>query len=239
MPRLAISLDQVAVLRESRRGSGPDPVAAAYIAEMAGADAIAVHLRSDRRHVQERDVEVLGKTVTVPFHLVTASTMEAVRAAATWKPDTVTLVPERREEVTTEGGLDVLLTMSQLERTVASLRESGFAVTLLVEPDLDQIRAAAKLSSTAVMINARHYTEAEGDQAAERELVRLYEAVKGATRLRTKVVVGLGVTYGCARAIASIPDVVEVRVGHAVVSRACLVGLDRAVREMKALVSSA
>src|SRR5262245_40148015 len=166
MPKLAISLDQVAVLRESRRGTGPDPVAAAYMSEMAGAEGIAVHLRSDRRHVQERDIEVLRRTVTVPLHLLTAATLDAVRAAATFKPDTVTLVPERREEVTTEGGLDVLLALSHLERTVGSLRESGFAVTLLVEPDLDQIRAAAKISASAVMINARHYTEAEGEQAA-------------------------------------------------------------------------
>jgi len=237
MPKLGVNLDQVAALRESRRAPVPDPVAAAYIAEMAGADAIAVHLRADRRHIQERDLEVLRRTVTVPLQLMTAATTEALKVAATWKPDTVTLLPERREEVTTEGGLDILLSMGHVERTVASIKESGFKVTLLVDPELDQIRAAAKIGADGVQINTRHFAEAEGEIAAERELTRLQEAVKGANKLRLKVIVGLGLTYACARAVASIPNVSEIRVGHAVIARGCLVGLDRAVREMKALLA--
>lgn len=237
MPKLGIRLDQVAALRESRRASDPDPVAAAYVAEMAGADAVVVHLRSDRRHVQERDLEVLRRTVTVPLHLMTAATTEALKVAATTKPDTVTLVPERREEVTTEGGLDILLSFSHLERTVGSLRESGFKVTLLVDPELDQIRAAAKLGADAVQVNTRHYAEAEGEIAAERELTRFQEAVRGAVKLRMRVVAGLGLTYATVQEVARVPDVAEIRVGHAVVARACLVGLDRAVREMRALVA--
>src|SRR5262245_10841299 len=145
MPRLGVSLDQVAVLREARRSSVPDPVAAAYFAEMAGADAVVVHLRTDRRHTQERDLEVLRRTVSVPLHLMTAATAEALRIAAAMKPDTVTLVPERREEVATEGGLDVLLTGGHLERMMGTLKEASFPVTLLVDPELDQIRAVAKL----------------------------------------------------------------------------------------------
>lgn len=238
MPKLAIGLDQVAVLRQSRRARDPDPVAAAYIAEMAGADAIVIHLRSDRRHVQERDVEVLRRTVTTPLHLMTAATAEALRVAAAMEPDTVTLVPERHEEVTTEGGLDVLLTGAHMHRIVGSLQESGYTVTLLVDPELDQIRAAAKLSADGVQINARHYADAEGEIACERELARLQEAARGARRLKLKVCAGLGVTYACAATIAAIPDLSEIRVGHAVIARACLVGLERAVREMKALVSS-
>src|SRR5512134_4054815 len=124
MPTLTIGLDQVATLRESRRAAEPDPVAAAFLAQAAGADGIAVHLRSDRRATQERDLEILRRTVTVPFHLMTAATGEALKVAATYKPDTVTLVLERREEVTTEGGLDVLLSAGVVERLVASLRES-------------------------------------------------------------------------------------------------------------------
>lgn len=236
MPRLTISLDQVAALRQARRSSEPDPVSAAFIAQMAGADGIAVHLYSDRRHTQERDLEILRHTVTVPLHLVTAATMEATRVAASTKPDTVTLVPERREEVTTEGGIDVLLSAAIIDRTLGSLRESGFEVTLLVEPELDQIRAAAKASASSIMINARHFSEAEGEAAAERELTRLQEAVRGASRLRLKVIVGLGLGYSTAAEVAKIPDVHEIRVGHAVISRACLVGLDRAVRELKSLV---
>lgn len=236
MPRLTISLDQVAALRQARRGAEPDPVAAAFIAQMAGADGIAVHLYADRRHVQERDLEILRHTVTVPLHLMTAATSEAVRVAAAAKPDTVTLLPERREEVTTEGGIDVLLSAAIIDRTLGALRESGFEVTLLVEPELDQIRAAAKASASSIQINARHFAEAEGEAASQRELLRLQEAVRGASRLHLKVIVGLGLTYGAAAEVAQIPDVHEIRVGHAVIARACLVGLDRAVRELKDLV---
>jgi len=237
MPRLALSLDQVAALRQSRRGQDPDPVAAAYIAELAGADGILVHLRSDRRHVQERDLEILRRTVTVPLHLVTAATAEAERVAATVKPDTVTLVPERREEVVTEGGLDLLLSGAHIGRIVASLQASSFKVTLLVDPELDQIRAAAKLAANAVQLNTRHFAEAEGEIARERELTRLQEAVRGANRLRLHVLAGLGLSYATAGEVARIPDVSEVRAGHAVIARAMLAGLDRAVREMKSLIA--
>jgi pyridoxine 5-phosphate synthase len=236
VPKLGISLDQVASLRESRRSADPDPVAAAYLVSMAGADSVCVHLRSDRRHIQERDMEILRRTVQVPLHLLTAATSEALKVAATTKPDTVTLVPERREEVSTESGLDILLNMGHVERMVATIREAGFKVSILVDPELDQIRAAAKISASAVVINARHFCEAEGEMAAERELLRLQEAVRGGSRLKLTVIVGHGLTYGTARKVAAIPDVTEIRVGHAVIARACLVGLDRAVREMKALV---
>jgi pyridoxine 5-phosphate synthase len=236
MPRLAINIDQVAVLRESRRSQAPDPVAAAFVAEMAGADSIVVHLRSDRRHVQERDAEILRRTVTVPLQLMTAATSESTRSVSTVKPDGVTLVPERREEVTTEGGLDVLLNLGLLDRLVATIRESQFKVSILVEPDLDQIRAAAKISADGVMLNTRHFAEAEGEMAAERELQRLQEAVRGASRLKLGVSAGLGLTYATVRAVAIIPEVSEIRVGHAVVARGCIVGLDRAVREMRELV---
>jgi len=237
MPRLALSLDQVAALRQSRGGADPDPVAAAYIAEMAGAEGVLLHLRSDRRHVQERDLEVLRRTVTVPLHLVTAATVEAERVAAEVKPDTVTLVPERREEIVTEGGLDLLLSGTHIGRIVSSLQQSAFKVTLLVDAELDQIRAAAKIGANAVQINTRHYAEAEGEMARERELTRLQEAVRGASRLRLQVLAGLGLSYATAGAVARIPDVAEVRAGHAVIARAMLTGLDRAVREMKSLVA--
>jgi len=237
MPRLALSLDQVAALRQSRGGADPDPVAAAYIAEMAGAEGVLLHLRSDRRHVQERDLEVLRRTVTVPLHLVTAATVEAERVAAEVKPDTVTLVPERREEIVTEGGLDLLLSGTHIGRIVSSLQQSAFKVTLLVDAELDQIRAAAKIGANAVQINTRHYAEAEGEMARERELTRLQEAVRGASRLRLQVLAGLGLSYATAGAVARIPDVAEVRTGHAVIARAMLTGLDRAVREMKSLVA--
>lgn len=238
MPRLGINLDQFAALRQSRRTQEPDPVAAAYVAEMAGADSIVVHLRSDRRHIQERDTEVLRRTVTRPLHLMTAATAEALRAAAAMKPDTVTLVPERREEVATEGGIDLLLTGAHIARIIGSLQDSGFPVTLLVDPELDQIRAAAKFEVNGVLINTRHFAEAEGAAASERELTRLQEAARGAKRLRLEVVAGLGLTYTSVPGVAAIPDVEEIRVGHAVVARACLVGLDRAVREMKELAAS-
>jgi pyridoxine 5-phosphate synthase len=237
MPGLAISLDQVAGLRQSRRAGDPDPVAASYIAEMAGADGILVHLRSDRRHIQERDLEVLRQTVTTSLHLVTAATVEAERVAATVKPATVTLVPERREEVVTEGGLDLLLSGAHLGRIVHSLQASRFSVTLLVDPELDQIRAAAKLEANAVQINTRHFAEAEGEAAQDRELMRLQESIRGANKLRLQVYAGLGLGYSTVAAVATIPHVSQIRVGHSVIARACLVGLDRAVREMKALLN--
>ncbi len=236
MPLLTIVLDQVAALRQARRSAEPDPVAAAYLAQMAGADGIAVHLYGDRRHVQERDVDVLRQTVTAPLHLMTAATAESVRVASAMKPATVTLLPERREEVTTEGGIDVLLSAAVVDRTLGALHESGFKVTLLVEPELDQIRAAAKAGADALQINTRHFAEAGEESASERELMRLQEAVRGASKLRMKVIAGLGLNYATAARVARIPEVSEIRVGHAVIARACLVGIDRAVREMKALV---
>src|SRR5881397_2254499 len=158
--RLGVNVDHVATIREARRGREPDPVAAALLAELAGADGITVHLRGDRRHIQDRDVDLLRRTIATRLNLETAATPQMITIAATHKPDTVTLVPERREEITTEGGLDVLLNQNLVRKTVVDLRETAVDVSIFVDPDFDQIRAISKLEVGAIEINTAKYSEA-------------------------------------------------------------------------------
>jgi pyridoxine 5-phosphate synthase len=234
MPRLCINLDHVATLREARRHADPDLISAAVLARIAGADALAVHLRGDRRHVQESDVERLRETAGLPLRLRLANSSELVHHATTFKPDLLTIVPERRDEVTTEGGIDVMLDQSSLQRVVRSLHESGLRVGLFVEPELEQIRAVAKSEAEVVEINAFHYGTARGDEAMSRELERLATAAKSGLKMGLQVHVGHGLGYRTVAALGSLPGVTEVQVGHAVASRAILTGFGEAVAEMRA-----
>jgi pyridoxine 5-phosphate synthase len=233
MPRLCVNLDHVATLREARKGSDPDLISAAVLARLAGADALAVHLRGDRRHVQEEDVERLRATVRLPLRLRLANSSELVHRAAAFKPDLVTVLPERRDEITTEGGVDVLLDQSSLQRQVRSLHESGLRVGLFVEPDLDQVRAVAKAGADVVEMNAYYYGTAAGHEAAAREIERLATAVQAGARLGLEVHAGHGLSYGTVGAVGAIPGLAEVQVGHAVVARGVLTGLREAVAEIR------
>ena len=234
MPRLCINLDHVATLREARKGSDPDMISAAVLARLAGADTLALHLRGDRRHVQEADVERLHATVHLPLRLRLANSSELVHQASALKPDLVTIVPERRGEVTTEGGVDVLLDQISLQRVVHGLREAGLRVGLFVEPELDQVRAVAKAEADVVEINAYRYGTARGEDAAARELERLEMAVKAGVKMGLEVHAGHGLDYVTIGAVGVLPGLAEVQIGHAVVARALLTGIREAVADLRA-----
>ncbi len=234
--RLGVNVDHIATLREARRGREPDPVAAAVLAEMAGADGITVHLRGDRRHIQDRDVDLLRRTIATRLNLEAAATPQMVTAASTYKPDTVTLVPERREEITTEGGLDVLLNQNLVRKTAQDLRAAGVPVSVFVDPDYDQIKAISKLEIGLIEINTARYSEAmkPGQAAAEADTVA--QCARAASKLGLKVFAGHGLNYRNVRRIVEIPEIEELNIGHSIVARAALVGMERAVREMLELM---
>lgn len=234
--KLGVNVDHIATLREARKIDEPDPVAAAVLAELAGADGITIHLRGDRRHIQERDLELLRKTIQTRLNLEAAATQPMVAMAATHKPDQVTLVPERREEITTEGGLDVLLNQNLIRKTVADLRETGIGVSIFVDPDYDQIKATAKLQIGCIEINTAKYSEALRPEQAAAEAASIALAARAAAKLGLRVFAGHGLNYRNVRPIVAIPEIEELNIGHAIVARAALVGMERAVREMKALL---
>jgi pyridoxine 5-phosphate synthase len=237
--RLGVNVDHVATVRQARRAKEPDPVRAAVLAELGGADGITVHLRADRRHIQDRDVEILRQVVTTRLNLEMAATQEMLRIALTVKPDQVTLVPERREEITTEGGLDVVLNSVQLRPVIRTLRDGGLHVSLFVDPELDQVREAYKLDAHAVEINTAAYAEAQDEKIRERELRKASDAARHGRKLGLAVHAGHGLDYQNVHAIAALPEVEEVNIGHSVVGRAMLVGMERAVREMAQVLRAA
>jgi pyridoxine 5-phosphate synthase len=230
-PRLGVNVDHVATLRQQRGTRYPDPVFAAGQAELAGADQITVHLREDRRHVQERDVRILRDTVQTLLNLEMAATDAMVAFARLVRPDTVTLVPERREERTTEGGLDVVNDEIALHRVVQELLGDGLAVSLFVDPSRPQLDACRRTGARVVELHTGDYAEA-GARGRPKELERLREAAALAQDLGLTVAAGHGLDYVNVRAVAAIPAVEELNIGHSIVSRAVLVGFDAAVRQM-------
>jgi len=232
MPRLGVNIDHVATVRQARRTRKPDPVHAALLAELGGASGITVHLRGDRRHVQDRDLEVLRQTVTTRLNLEAAVTQEMTRIALTVKPNQVTLVPERREEITTEGGLDVVLNSSQIRPMVKTLQDAGIDASLFVDPELEQVKEAHKLDAHAVELNTAAWCEASGARAREQALRKLTDAARLGRKLGLAVHAGHGLDYHDVGEIAAISEVSELNIGHAIVARALLVGMERAVREM-------
>ncbi len=233
MLSLGVNIDHIATIRQARRTVEPDPVAAAVIAELAGADGITVHLREDRRHIQDRDVRLLRQTVRTHLNLEMAATEEMVAIALEIRPDYVTLVPERREEITTEGGLDVAGQMDRLGKVVSQLQGSGIPVSLFVDPDPTQIAAAAQVGSRWVELHTGRYAQASSPQEQEAELDHLKRACSQAIDLGLRVNAGHGLTYWNVGPVARIPGIEELNIGHSIISRAVLVGLDRAVREMR------
>lgn len=236
--RLAVNIDHIATIREARKTDEPDPVAAATICELAGAQGITVHLRGDRRHIQDRDVELLRKTVTTHLNIEMATTTEMMRVAQTIKPEQVTLVPERRDEVTTEGGLDVVLHSGNVERAVAQLLDAQIDVSIFVDPDLEQIRHCHKLRAPKIEINTGKFADAWKTRNWPSELEKIATAARAAKKMGLVVYAGHGLTYRNIDAIATVAEIEELNIGHSIISRAALVGLDAAVREMVALMQN-
>ncbi|MCE9545774.1 MAG: pyridoxine 5'-phosphate synthase [Planctomycetia bacterium] len=238
MPELGVNIDHVATVREARRTNEPDPAWAAMAAELGGADCITLHLREDRRHIQDRDLLVMRETVKVKLNLEMACDNGVLELACRVRPQQVTLVPERREEVTTEGGLDVLAHRAVVAKTVERLHAEGISVSLFLDPDLAQIEAGAGMNVEAVELHTGQYALAAG--AARRdELVKLASAGARIQQLGMALHAGHGLNYVNVQPVAALPGMLELNIGHSIVARALMVGFQQAVREMKQLVVAA
>ena len=235
MIRLGVNIDHVATLRQARMAHEPDPVAAAAAATRAGADGITVHLRSDRRHIQDRDIELLRQTVRTHLNLEMAATEEMLRIALRVRPDAVCLVPEKPDEVTTQGGLDLVKVGARMAPVARKLAAAGIQVTFFVEAEPAQVKQAKKLGGQAVEINTDAYARAKG-KGIRIELSKIAATAKLASSLGLEVHAGHGLDYHNAGDVAALPEIVELNIGHAIIARAVLDGLDRAVRDMKALL---
>ena len=238
MTRLGVNVDHVATVRQARRAPEPDPVTAALLAELAGADGITVHLRGDRRHIRERDVRLLREVVTTRLNLEMAITEEMMEIATRLLPNTATLVPETDEEVTTEGGLDVVARPESVRSAIRTLEGAGLEVSLFIDPGLEQLAAASRVGAGLVELNTAAYAEAvpkglsEHEPGYRRELDKLVEASEFAASRGIRVLAGHGLTYRNVGPVSRIPQVEELNIGHNIVARATLVGMERAVREM-------
>ena len=235
---LGVNVDHVATIRQARGTRYPDPVTAALIAEQAGADSITIHLREDRRHIQERDLEVLGRAIQTRINLEMAVTEPMLEIAARAAPADCCFVPERRTELTTEGGLDIAGQKSKIAAAVARLRERGIRVSLFVDPDVAQLEASAAAGAPVVELHTGAYADASGSKAA-RELERLRAAAQRASALGLTVHAGHGLNYHNVAPIAAIPEIVELNIGHAIVAQALFDGFAAAVAKMKALMVAA
>lgn len=236
MTKLAINVDHVATLRQARGISEPDPVLAAGICELAGAAGIVVHLREDRRHIQDRDVRLLRQTVQTKLNLEMGAADEIIGIAMDIKPDLVTLVPEKRQELTTEGGLDVVGQQQYLSGVIERINGAGIPVSLFINPDSAQIEASTKVKATFVEIHTGRYSDAVSEEEETREFDLIARAVNEAHDAGLRVNAGHGLNYLNTARIAALEKVEELSIGHAVMTRAIFVGLDQAVREMRALI---
>lgn len=237
MPKLSVNVDHVATLRQARGGKQPDPVAAAIIAELAGADGIIVHLREDRRHIQDRDLELLRQVVKTRINLELANTEEIIQMALRVKPDLVTFVPERRQELTTEGGLDVQSHRASLQKNIQRLKKAGIPSSLFIDADPLQVKASKQVGADCVEIHTGQYADAPDGQARQKEFLRIAQAIRQARRLGLRVNIGHGLDYRNVSPFTALPGIEDYSIGHSIISRAVLVGLDRAVREMKDLIN--
>jgi pyridoxine 5-phosphate synthase len=236
---LGVNIDHVATLRQARGTRYPSPVQAALAAEAAGADLITLHLREDRRHIQDQDVEILRRVLATRMNLESAVTGEMLEIALRVKPQDVCLVPERRQEVTTEGGLDVAARLGEVRDACARLASAGIRVSLFIDPDPRQVRAAVEAGAPVIEIHTGRYADAAGDEAREAELARVRETAAEGVRLGLRVNAGHGLNYHNVQPIAAIPGIRELNIGHAIVAHALFVGFPEAVREMKRLMREA
>jgi pyridoxine 5-phosphate synthase len=231
---LGVNIDHVATIRQARRTVEPDPIAAAVLAELAGAEGITAHLREDRRHMQDRDIRLLRETVRTRLNLEMAATAEMVQIALEVKPDYVTLVPEKREEVTTEGGLDIAGQLDRMKSVVDQLQSAGIPVSLFIDPEPAQIAASAQVKAKFIELHTGRYAEAKEPILVAKELANLATGCELAIAAGLRVNAGHGLTYWNVRPIACLPGMEELNIGHSIISRSVLVGIDRAIREMKA-----
>jgi len=236
MANLCVNIDHIATLRQARKESEPDPIAAAVLVEQAGAAGITVHLREDRRHIQDRDVELLRKIVKTKLNLEMAATYEMLEIACRIKPDECTIVPEKREELTTEGGLDVATQISRLRPACARLRDAGIVVSLFIDPEAAQIEAAATAGAQFVELHTGRYAHARLEKEIRKEYQQLVEAAQLAQKKGLRVNAGHGLTYQNVGPVVHIAGIEDLNIGHNIIARAALVGLDRAVRDMLALL---
>lgn len=239
MIELGINIDHVATLRQQRLTSYPDPILAAVQAEDSGADLITLHLREDRRHIQDADVFAMRKAIRTRMNLECAITQEMLGIACQVKPEDVCLVPERREELTTEGGLDVVTHFDSVQAAVHQLQEHGIRVSLFIDACEEQIEAAQRSGATVIELHTGAYAEAQSEEDAERELTRIRAGAALGVKLGLRVNAGHGLHYGNVQAIAAIPGIAELNIGHAIVAQAIFDGWDKAVRDMKALIRAA
>jgi len=233
LPTLGVNIDHIATIRQARQTVEPDPIAAAVLAELGGADGITVHLREDRRHIQDRDVRLLRHTVRTHLNLEMAATDEMVEIALDIKPDYVTLVPEKREEVTTEGGLDVAGQIDRIAEIVDNLHCGGIPVSLFIDADIPQLQASVNVKAQFIELHTGRYAEAITEASRAKELAVLAKGLSYALAAGLRVNAGHGLTYWNVYPVACLVGVEELNIGHTIISRAALVGLERAVREMK------
>jgi pyridoxine 5-phosphate synthase len=231
-----VNVDHVATVRQARGGKNPDPVTAALLAELAGADGIIVHLREDRRHIQDRDVEILRRVVKTKLNLEMANTEEIVRIALRVKPDMVCMVPERRQELTTEGGLNVTAQQKTLKQNIARLKKAGIRVSLFIDADPAQVKASRAVGADFVEIHTGKYSDAPDEESQKKEFQRIARAIAQAHKLGLRVNIGHGLDYQNVAPFTSVPQIEDYSIGHSIIARAVLVGLDRAVWEMKELI---
>lgn len=236
MARLAVNIDHIATLREARKGIEPDPIHAAVLAELAGADGIIVHLREDRRHIQERDLRLLKDIVKTKLNLEMAATQDMVKIALDIKPDVATIVPEKRQELTTEGGLEVALNKDHLKAIILLLHDGGIKVSLFIDPEIEQIKAAHKINTDFIEIHTGRYANAKLQSDQDAEFENIVNTCKIAQKLGLGINAGHGLNYQNVNRLAQLKEIEEFNIGHSIVSKAVLVGMERAVREMKELV---
>ena len=237
MAKLGVNIDHVATVRQARRTIEPDPVWAAALAELGGADGITLHLREDRRHIQERDLRIIRQTAQVKVNLEMAADPQVTEIALDLLPPQVTLVPEKREEVTTEGGLDVMTHWARIKTCVEKLHDVGIEVSMFVDPDPRQIEASKKMGATAVELHTGRYADAMNQHEQDLEFEALLAASHDAIERGLVLHLGHGLTYRNVQRIARIPGVCELNIGHSIVARAIMVGFQQAVREMKTLIT--
>ena len=236
MAGLAVNVDHIATLRQTRKGSYPDPVFAAMQAEQAGADAIVVHLREDRRHIHDRDVKILRDVVQTRLILEMAATAEMLEIALNIKPDSVTLVPEKREELTTEGGMDILIHKNHIAETVGTLQNNGIPVSIFIDPAPEQIKTAHRINASMVEIHTGTFCEAGTEKKKKQAFSDIVDAVKLARKLKLGVNAGHGLCYQTIKSFKGLNEIDEFSIGHSIVSKAVFMGMEAAVRQMIALI---
>lgn len=235
--RLSVNIDHIATIRQARQTDEPDPVTAAAIAEIAGADGITVHLRGDRRHIQERDLELLRKTIRTKLNMEMGLSMEMVKTALKYKPDMCTLVPESNDEITTSGGLDIQLFSEKISEVAGHLKAANIQVSIFIDPHVDQVKAAHRLGLNTIEINTGEYAIQSKTPFAALELEKIQKAAVYAKKLNFRVLAGHGLTYQNTEPISKISEIEELNIGHSIIANAAFIGLKEAVERMKRLLT--